>query len=70
MNNYCKYGENCANFAHRENELKNRKMSFNYKTKPCKKLLFENSFCNYWSGCQFSNKREYYNSTDVSYLKC
>ena len=44
MNNYCKYGENCANFAHRENELKNRKMSFNYKTKPCKKLFFENSF--------------------------
>ena len=68
MNNYCKYGENCT-FAHRENELKNRKMSFNYKTKPCKKLFFENSFCIYWSGCQFSHKREYYNSTDVSYLK-
>ena len=46
MNNYGKYGENCA-FTDRENELKNRKMSFNYKTKPCKKLFFENSFCNY-----------------------
>ena len=46
MNNYCKNGENCA-FTDRENELKNRKMSFNYKTKPCKKLFFENSFCNY-----------------------
>ena len=45
MNNYCKYGENCA-FTYRENELKNRKMSFNYKTKPYKQF-FENSFCNY-----------------------
>ncbi len=69
MNNYCKHGENCA-FAGRENELKNRKMSFNYKTKSCKKLFFENSICNYWSRCQFSHIREYYNSTDVSYLKC
>ena len=68
MNNYCKYGENCA-FAHGENELKNRKMSFNYKTKPCKQF-FENGFCNYGSRCQFSHKREYFNSSDVSYLKC
>ena len=45
MNGYCKYGDNCA-FAHGENELKNRKISFNYKTKPCKQF-FENSFCNY-----------------------
>ena len=68
MNGYCKYGDNCA-FAHGEKELKNRKMSFNYKTKPCKQF-FENGFCNYGSRCQFSHKREYFNSSDVSYLKC
>ncbi len=68
MNGYCKFGENCA-FAHGESELKNRKMSFNYKTKPCKQF-FENGFCNYGSRCQFSHKREYFNSSDVSYLKC
>ena len=35
MNGYCKYEDNCA-FAHGESELKNRKISVNYKTKPCK----------------------------------
>ena len=32
MNGDCKYGDKCA-FAHGESELKNRKMSNNYKTK-------------------------------------
>ena len=67
MNNYCKYGDNCA-FAHGENELKNRKMSFNYKTKLCKQF-FENGYCNYGSRCQFSHKKLYDNYY-VSYLKC
>jgi hypothetical protein len=64
----CKFGENCA-FAHGDSELKQRKLTFNYKTKPCKQF-FENGFCNYGSRCQFSHKREYFNSSDVSYLKC
>ena len=55
MNGYCKYGDNCA-FAHGENELKNRKISFNYKTKPCKQF-FEIGFCPYGSRCQFSHKK-------------
>ena len=67
MNNFCKYGDNCA-FAHGENELKNRKMSFNYKTKLCKQF-FENGYCNYGSRCQFSHKKLYDNYY-VSYLKC
>ena len=78
MNNYCKYGDNCA-FAHGENELKNRKLSFNYKTKPCKQF-FEIGFCPYGSRCQFNHKNNfdsnnnnyiYYNcikSNNVSYL--
>ena len=77
MNGYCKYGDNCA-FAHGENELKNRKISFNYKTKPCKQF-FEIGFCPYGSRCQFSHKKEFdnniinnnYNSNyknNVSYL--
>ena len=45
INKYCKYGENCA-FAHGESELKNRKLSFNYKTKPCKQF-FELGYCSY-----------------------
>ena len=70
MNGFCKYGDNCA-FAHGENELKNRKMSFNYKTKPCKQF-FENGFCNYGSRCQFSHKKEFEtnknNKNSISYL--
>ena len=31
----CKFGENCS-FAHGDSELKQRKLTFNYKTKPCK----------------------------------
>ena len=66
MNNYCKYGDNCA-FAHGENELKNRKLSFNYKTKPCKQF-FELGYCSYGSRCQFSHKKENDKSFSVSYL--
>jgi hypothetical protein len=57
MNHYCKYGENCA-FAHGENELKNRKLSMNYKTKLCKQF-FETGYCPYGSRCQFSHKKEH-----------
>ena len=64
MNNYCKYGDNCA-FAHGENELKNRKLSFNYKTKPCKQF-FELGYCSYGSRCQFSHKQKF---KSISYLK-
>ena len=66
MNGYCKYGDNCA-FAHGENELKNRKMSFNYKTKPCKQFL-ELGYCSYGSRCQFSHKKENEKNFSVSYL--
>ena len=70
MNGYCKYGDNCA-FAHGENELKNRKISFNYKTKPCKQF-FEIGFCPYGSRCQFSHKKEFENNKNnknsISYL--
>ena len=70
MNHYCKYGDNCA-FAHGENELKNRKISFNYKTKPCKQV-FEIGFCPYGSRCQFSHKKEFENNKNnknsISYL--
>ena len=68
MNGFCKYGDNCA-FAHGENELKNRKISFNYKTKPCKQF-FEIGFCPYGSRCQFSHKKEFdiKNKNSISYL--
>ena len=66
MNGYCKFGENCA-FAHGESELKNRKMSFNYKTKPCKQF-FELGYCSYGSRCQFSHKKENEKNFSVSYL--
>ena len=63
MNGFCKYGDNCA-FAHGESELKNRKISSNYKTKPCKQF-FEIGFCPYGSRCQFSHKKEF----DSNFLK-
>ena len=70
MNGFCKYGDNCA-FAHGENELKNRKISSNYKTKPCKQF-FEIGFCPYGSRCQFSHKKEFEtnknNKNSISYL--
>ena len=71
MNGFCKYGDNCA-FAHGESELKNRKISSNYKTKPCKQF-FEIGFCPYGSRCQFSHKKEFENNKNnknsISYLK-
>ena len=70
MNGFCKYGDNCA-FAHGESELKNRKISSNYKTKPCKQF-FEIGFCPYGSRCQFSHKKEFEtnknNKNSISYL--
>ena len=70
MNGFCKYGDNCA-FAHGESELKNRKISSNYKTKPCKQF-FEIGFCPYGSRCQFSHKKEFENNKNnknsISYL--
>ena len=68
MNGFCKYGDNCA-FAHGESELKNRKISSNYKTKPCKQF-FEIGFCPYGSRCQFSHKKEFdiKNKNSISYL--
>ena len=70
----CKYGDSCA-FAHGESELKKRKMTFNYKTKPCKQF-FELGYCSYGCRCQFSHKKEDLkkengNNSDneVSYLK-
>ena len=68
MNGYCKYGDNCA-FAHGENELKNRKISFNYKTKPCKQF-FEIGFCPYGSRCQFSHKKEFENNNNNNNINC
>ena len=56
MNGECKYGENCA-FAHGESELKKRKLTFNYKKKPCKQF-FELGYCSYGIRCQFSHKKE------------
>ena len=60
MNNYCKYGEN-STFADRwvliikQNHVNNfLKIVF---------VIIEVDVI-------FSHKREYYNSTDVSYLKC
>ena len=52
----CKFGENCA-FAHGDSELKQRKLTFNYKTKPCKQF-FELGYCSYGSRCQFSHRKE------------
>ena len=52
----CKFGENCA-FAHGDAELKQRKLTFNYKTKACKQF-FELGYCSYGSRCQFSHKKE------------
>ncbi len=69
----CKFGDNCA-FAHGDSELKKRKLTFNYKTKPCKQF-FELGYCTYGSRCQFSHKKESENSEEnkekvnVSYLK-
>ena len=67
MNGYCKYEDNCA-FAHGESELKNRKISVNYKTKPCKQF-FEIGYCSYGSRCQFNHKKEIKFSNSFSYLK-
>ena len=67
MNGYCKYEDNCA-FAHGESELKNRKISVNYKTKPCKQF-FEIGYCSYGRRCQFSHKKEIKFSNSFSYLK-
>ena len=52
----CKFGENCA-FAHGDSELKQRKLTFNYKTKPCKQF-FELGYCSYGSRCQFSHRKD------------
>ena len=52
----CKYGNNCS-FAHGDSELKQRKISFNYKTKPCKQF-FELGYCSYGIRCQFSHKKD------------
>ena len=41
----------------RDAELKQRKLTFNYKTKPCKQF-FELGYCSYGSRCQFSHKKE------------
>ena len=71
MYGQCKFGDNCA-FAHGDSELKKRKMTFNYKTKPCKQF-FELGYCTYGSRCQFSHKKEDLKSeaknNEVSYLK-
>ena len=40
-----------------DSELKQRKLTFNYKTKPCKQF-FESGYCTYGSRCQFSHKKE------------
>ena len=67
----CKFGDNCA-FAHGDSELKKRKMTFNYKKKPCKQF-FELGYCSYGSRCQFSHKKqnleENNKNNEVSYLK-
>ena len=51
----CKFGESCA-FAHGDEELKQKNISDNYKTKLCKQF-FEDGFCLYGSRCQFSHKK-------------
>ena len=66
----CKYGESCA-FAQGDSELKQKKLSFNYKTKPCKQF-FESGYCSYGSRCQFSHKKDNLtkqSNDEVSYLK-
>ena len=51
-----------------------RKLTFNYKTKPCKQF-FEQGYCSYGSRCQFSHKKEELKNDEekekekVSYLK-
>ena len=71
MYGQCKFGDNCA-FAHGDSELKQRKMTFNYKTKTCKQF-FELGYCSYGSRCQFSHKQESEEKNDknnnISYLK-
>ena len=71
MYGQCKFGDNCA-FAHGDSELKERKMTFNYKTKPSKQF-FEIGYCSYGSRCQFSHKEEKTKKRDInneiSYLK-
>ena len=66
----CKYGNACA-FAHGSDELNKRKMSSNYKTKPCKQF-FEIGYCTYGVRCQFSHKiatKEIEEENKISYLK-
>ncbi len=74
MYGHCKYGDNCA-FAHGIDELNQRKMSSNYKTKLCKQF-FEIGYCSYGARCQFSHKKNIENENEgnnekeeVSYLK-
>ena len=52
----CKFGENCA-FAHGDSELKQRKLTFNYKTKACKQF-FLFLYWSYGSRYQFRYKKE------------
>ena len=67
----CKYGNTCA-FAHGAEELNKRKMSSNYKTKPCKQF-FEIGYCTYGIRCQFSHKikeeKEIDKENQISYVK-
>ncbi len=56
MNGFCKFGKDCA-FAHGFDELKERKLSNNYKTKPCNQF-FEFGYCPYGNRCQFSHKMD------------
>ena len=65
------HNDACA-FAHGNDELNKRKMSSNYKTKPCKQF-FEIGYCTYGVRCQFSHKitgnKEIEEENKISYLK-
>ncbi len=63
LNHECKFGENCA-FAHGDEELKQKMINNNYKTKLCKQF-FDEGFCLYGSRCQFSHKKKSFNISRI-----
>ena len=50
----CLFGEKCF-FAHGCDDLRNKKIFSNYKTKDCKQF-HETGYCQYGSRCQFKHR--------------
>lgn len=54
VNGFCKYGKNCL-FAHGVEEVRQKNLPGNYKTKYCVNILRE-GYCKYGEKCQFKHQ--------------